>query len=701
MESPITNTPTISNEREAIELRQKNEEEMELTSVVEEIVDYYIANYYQSRFNIIKAKYLFDWDERRMVSDTFNDDAWNLSCHRHWLIDSIHETFTKEVLNQNFTPKMIPLHPCKKDYTDDAQDAYDWMYHRSRFETTVAERAFSEAILIWDSYVFFGKEKFGWYEIPTAEHISFFEMFLEPMATSFETSRYKIVRKIMDVVDIIKKYEYVTNRDDEWAFVEWMLNREAISETIWAALYQSDFSKIRDINTWEMQYSRACENYCNWVDGWDRSQLFQDWFSTGQCYEDLFWLNEDNTLCEVIEFWEKTSEWHKVRIMVNWYILPTNEIVFEQDPFGNIYYEESIGSPVHRGMGHKLMPRQREADLQLFIINNGMKMHAFPDWMSDSWLVDANEKLVTTLNWTWWGKVFKSKKSNIQGKQPFQPISYIDKDVLTLARGRLSEIEAAALRDVWLNNYMMGSDGRIERVRALWEQKIEQSRARLKTVKKSISTTLNKSYYIWLDILDWKFSKKLLERIDDDNQPYMADLNIKDIINWFEVLVSSEWFREESLKDLWQNILNTVNGMSDLLADEFGTTFDKKKLACALATSYWLDWLVFLTPEDRIKERREVLKTGMEMAKLEQEFAQQSQQSMQPQQQWPDPMIEWTIAMLQEVEDPRNRQRIAEKKIKELQNEWVQFDAEQFMEAVMSWEDQEIYTDERWMLFNG
>ncbi len=44
------------------------------------------------------------------------------------------------------------------------------------------------------------------YEIPTAEHVSFWEMFLEPMATSFDTSRRRVVRKIVDSVDVIKKY---------------------------------------------------------------------------------------------------------------------------------------------------------------------------------------------------------------------------------------------------------------------------------------------------------------------------------------------------------------------------------------------------------------------------------------------------------------------------------------------------------------
>ena len=91
------------------------------------------------------------------IRQTLGSDA--LNCHRHGLIDSVHDTFTKELLNQNFTPKTLPIHPSKREYTDDAQDAYDWMYHRSRFESDVAEKAYSEAALIGDSYAFFGIKK--------------------------------------------------------------------------------------------------------------------------------------------------------------------------------------------------------------------------------------------------------------------------------------------------------------------------------------------------------------------------------------------------------------------------------------------------------------------------------------------------------------------------------------------------------------
>lgn len=687
METPFTNEATAPEEQESYELRPADYEEQELRDVVEEIVDYYICNYYPSRFDIIKAKYLFNGDEKRAVWDTFSDSKSNLTCHRHGLIDSTHDAFTKEVLSQNYTPKMIPLHPCKREFTDDAQDAYDWMYHRSRFETEVSEQAYSEAVLIWDSYAFFGKKKYGWFEVPTSEHISFFEMFLEPMATSFEHSRYKIVRKVLDSIDVIKKYEWITDWNKE-TFIEWLPNSEAILETIDAALYDSDFSKIWDINTWEQKYQEACDNYCNWVDGWSREQKFQEWFSTGRCYEDLFWLSEDSSLCEVIEFWEKKSEWYQVRVMVNGYLLPTDEITLEYDPFGNIFYEESIGSPVHRWLWHKLMPRQREADMLLFIIDNWIKMHAFPDWITESGLLDADNNIIKNLFWSAEGIVMTPKKSNMAWKQPFRAVEYMAKDILNLSRVRLGEVETSAYRDAGINSYIMWWDGRVERVRAAHDDRMNQSRARLKTIKKSISTALNKSYYVWLDILDWKFGKKLLERLDDDNKPHMVDLNIKEIVNNFEVLISSEGQREESLKDLWQNILNTVNGMWELLSDEFGTIFDRKALACSLAESYGLDGLKFLTPEQRLSERKEQLSYGLEVAKLEKEIAKEAQEMQWPEWQqqqeglfdprtWEplDPALVWAILDFLESQGGQQQQPAAQ--------------------------EQEIFTDEQWALFNG
>lgn len=617
-------------------IRSLKPEEQLYQNRIKEVIEYYLRNYYPSRFDIIKAKALFAWDEKIATANTLWDTP--LSIHRSWLIDSIHDTFTKELLNQNYTPQTLPMHPSLRSKSNEAQTYYDWAYTWSWFEDDVSEKLLTEANLIWDSYVFFWKKESFWKDIPSAEHISFFEMFLEPMSTNFETWRIKIVRKIYSTGDVLDKYSKIINFNKK-TIIDWVKDSEAIIETYSNCIYKTDFKKIYDIASYESKYIEEVNNCCNWVD-WDFRAKYMEILENWSLYESIFWFSEDNKLHEVIEIWEKKWNKHIPKIMINWYLFDLiSDVEFEYCPFANVYFEESIGSPVHRWIWHKLWNKQRQCDMYEFIINNGVKMHAFPDWITDWGIKDSDEKLVKNLLWTWEQKVYQNSNKAIQGKQPFRPIDYIDQNILNLVRIRLQETEAWAYQDVWMNSYMSWWDWRIERVRSLWEQRIEQSRARLKTIKKSIAYALTKSYYIWLDILDKSFSKNMLEKIDADGNIELEDLDIKSIKNSFQVVLASEWQRQDSLNTQWQNILNTLNAFWEFIVSDPTLEFDKKQLAEAVASNNGVEWLKFLTAEERIEKKRKETDVMVQLAKIELEWQleiERMKQELMPQQpaQW-------------------------------------------------------------------
>lgn len=57
--------------------------------------------------------------------------------------------------------------------------------------------------------MYFGTRKEFGETLPAAYHISFFEMFVEPLASSFYDSRTHIVRKIMSTNDVMLRYNSV------------------------------------------------------------------------------------------------------------------------------------------------------------------------------------------------------------------------------------------------------------------------------------------------------------------------------------------------------------------------------------------------------------------------------------------------------------------------------------------------------------
>lgn len=611
-------------------VRALTTKEKDIHSVVENIISYYIRNYYPSRFDIIKAKNLFAWDEEMAVRNSIWDSP--LSCHRHSLTDTVHDAFSKELLNQNFTPKVLPIHPKHKDKSHDSQSYYDWAYHSSKFETDVAEKVYSEAALLWDSYCFFGRRDYMWMDLPFSEHVSFFEMFVEPMATSFEESRNKVVRRIVSSYDIVNKFQNLVNFKKKDVIHKWLTLEESISKTNGNAMYKANFKKLYDIAFFWSAYKKYLDNCCNWPD-WYNQRKYYEVVESWDLYENLFWISDDNTLCELIEFWErKWDKWIPTILVNGFSIYEWKE--YDYCPYANIYFEENVWSAVHRGIWHKLLPKQRICDMYQFCLTNGIKMHAFPDWITDWWISDWNENAIVTLNWSWSQKVYKNWNKNIVWKQPFRPIEYLTKDVLWIIDGSLSKIVASAYEDIGINSYILWWDGRVERVSAAFKERVEQSRARLKTIKKSISDALNKSYYIWLDLLTTDFWKELIETIDNDWKVTLKDLKIKDIKWNFYVLISSEWQREDSLATAWQNVLNTLSALWEFLNSP-DIEFDKKELAAAVTSWNWIEWLKFLTNEERIKKKQEDNKLMLELARMDLEMQleiEKMKQEMMPQQ---------------------------------------------------------------------
>lgn len=593
----------------------RNDDDSSLISSIENIVDYYVRHYYPSRFEIIKAKKLFAWDEKAMVKESFGSDA--LSIERHGLIDSIHEAFYKDIINKNYTPKMIPLHPSKREHAVDANTAYDWMYHVSWFEWDVKSKVIYESLLLWDSYVFFGKQDQFGIETPSTSHVSFFEMFIEPMAQDFNSSRTKIIRKIVDVNDVISMYDWLIDREEKFRDTEY--TNEHVARNSWSAsVYRTDFTKIRDIEASESKYAESLNECCGWE--YNKKQIV-DYLETGKMYESLYGIDPEWSLVELIQVWNRTSEWVEVSIMINWYKFVTLTW-YDDFPFGNIYYEDSIWSPLHRWVGHKLLARQRECDMYLFALTNGIKMTAFPDWVSDSWLQDSNGSPVANIMWSWSGEVYQSAKWAIQWwNQPFKPIQYISVDALSLLRLRLWETVQTAMNDIGINSYVLWWDGRVERVSGAFQERVNQSRSRLKTLEKSLSSSLTRSRYTWLEELDESFTKDILEKIDDDGIISLESINIKNIKNWFHVLVSADWFRDETAKDAGQNILNTVSGMWELLKDEqWNWLIDVKDFWSALASNNWVSWLKYLTKEQRLEQMKDKIEMALEYQKLQSEL---------------------------------------------------------------------------------
>jgi hypothetical protein len=131
---------------------------------------------------------------------------------------------------------------------------------------------------------------------PTIEHVSFFEMFYPISTYNFYRSQWKARRKIMSFDEIKNKWGRSIDFEDENTCKAIKNSNTPISTT--------DFSKIRDIKTFEKQYIKACVTNAE-----PDNNIMSDFV-----YNNLFSvISKDNDLYELIEYREEDS----LVIMIN------------------------------------------------------------------------------------------------------------------------------------------------------------------------------------------------------------------------------------------------------------------------------------------------------------------------------------------------------------------------------------------------
>lgn len=167
---------------------------------------------------------------------------------------------------------------------------------------------------------------------PSLEHISFFNMFHEPLAKTFDDSRYKVRRRIVSTNQFYNSYNWFAKRAENIEKFKELPLMQNIYQYGAERLYSRDFDRIWSINDYKQNYVDLCcaaqegsENMGN-VDGsYDISE------------QDLFQIDyEKNKLHEVYEVWSDEG----LSIVMDGHLVYDDESPTEQ-PFGIITYDEN------------------------------------------------------------------------------------------------------------------------------------------------------------------------------------------------------------------------------------------------------------------------------------------------------------------------------------------------------------------------
>lgn len=568
-------------------------------------IKYYIDNIFPEAYEIIKQKVLFSGDiEYKIKKLTWES---NLTHKIYPLIDSTHETFVSSLLDTELSPVVIERVPWAEELKKEAQHFYDWSESMSKIGDT-EELIQREGSLLWTSYAIFGSkenlvynnpkvwkpvDEWDWEvtEFPNADHVSFFELFCEPWCSDFDKSRYKIRRRLMTLNQMKEEYVYIDFEQTKETIQDWDVElSDFIERTAWHCLYTRDFNRIRQIKDYEYQYRKnLVEKNLDW-----------NLFDVG-LYEDMFKMVIDEWgIHEVIEYWS----WESLIVMVNGYVIYDGDNPYGNvDPFACVVYEEIPGSYRWRGIWQKLMPLQTEANMLFSAVNNGIKMHLFPDYAITKWsLKDTNWTDISQLKRIWW-KVYEIPQGNTLTSEPFKAIHFVEKDVLSLANRRLLEIKAEAMEIIGTNSYTQWWQGKIERSASAVSQRVAATRSRLNGIVKSLNRFRQKSFYVRLYIASIYFPDELMVRlIDSDNNASFLKISPSEILNKFEILIDRETAVSIRRSEAVSNTIQTLNALTPYMVDQnWLPTLDIRDTIDKMLKESML-WDVKILNEEWIKE---------------------------------------------------------------------------------------------------
>ena len=600
---------------------------------LKKILEHYRDNVFPDMFDIIKAKKLYNKEYEHELKKHHME---NKSAKIYPLILSVHDTFMASLYDNDLRPKIFPVEDIDADIVDNAERFFQWWVEISETEET-QETIRNEASLIGTSYWIPGytttQIKDDEWEtktifIPALFPVSFFEMFHSVGATDFYKAPEKFRRRFMSFDQL--KDAFFPIWDEMWVQVE--KKKTAILEAP-MPLSKADFTKIYDI----FAYSNTYINYM-----WDKEVT---WLT----YDETFNVLDSSSYCEVVDLYI----WDQLMVMVNGYFVYSwvSPFYYWEDmasgkewPFIELTYEKWKWA-IAQWIWQKLMWHQRQCNALYNSISDAMYRHLNPILATIQWaLIDPTTgNAPTVIDYREW-KVYNINPSYAWVGNAISKLDFTDYNILSLSINYFEWIKADAFNIAWVNSYVMGWEGKVERSRYWAEQKVNSSKARLNPMIKSIWRFYSKLFYhwLWLSKQSWATTAYIQ---DEDGTKYI--INLDELDKKFKIVCSadtnveeSKWAKVQGLLTMQQNTAQFAQNPITWLSD-----IDNWAFLSSIADYAGLKWFKPMS----VEEQKEYIDKSYEIknyiAQKEAEAQQQTQQQPTEQQ----PMSQDEMAMLQQM----------------------------------------------------
>lgn len=602
----------------------RSDETMDIISTVRNSIELFARYKFPEIYSIIKSKVLYAWDMRLHFLAMGDEDS---TAEVYPLISSVHDSFVANLYDTNISPRVSATKEEFQSKAESAQNFLDWANDISNSEKA-KQLIRAEAALIGTSYGMCWWDRrdkkitiprLNWeaktldrsISQPVLDHVSFFEMFYDIGTRDFYNARWKVRRKIMSTENIVKAYDKLK----EWGFTD--EDKEKINDTIWDVISNKDYTKIYNI-----------KNYEHLIEDEDVLQSSLTEFLEENV---LTTIDENNKFNEVIEFY--TSEKMIVLINGHEYINIDNPFPL-WDPFAIITYEAQIGTCMGIGLGHKLMPYQRNANMYWCNIKDALMRHLRPMYQYVKGTVrDVDGEAPFILNYVPW-KMYETEDKNSISAMPL-----ISTDAISLGISQLNDTIAKAYESIGTNNYVQWGQGKVERSLGAANLKVQIMMTRLKPLNHSMGAFEQRVFEQWLTLAAMNMDDEQEIRVfgEDGNESFVK-IEPLDLIDKFDITVDVDALRDLTRNERAKGAIELLNSIAQYNINPISQT---PAIAPETVIEYLTGELDFKLKPMNDAERAEYTKRHVELTKQIQEWTGNTP--------WGKPIQnEWTIPQPQE-----------------------------------------------------
>ena len=521
-------------------------QEKKVMDLCRNIIPYYERIFFNRYIQDYKDYLWYKWDRAALIADWQTNVSFPLIS---WMVDTMFASMYDSKLKFNLTGDWL------KGTDKILNGAFDY----NGEWRTVLMAAIKECIITGKGYVkpyftnYQEKKMVRWKNVgriikrPVFEYKSVFDIFYDYNWTISE-SPFIIERSIFNSDKIIKKYASQIKKDDPTAFIMWVCANPKIDR-----YSQYDINRVKHLiayedmiknNKWNISTVIPTVSVSNWTDA-----------STIDSHNNVFAVDFiKNNVYEVIEYTDNDY----ITVLIDGKLLFSKKRIKDIDwpVIEGISFNEIPWTSDSLWISSMLRDSQMVTNTLYNVYLDNLKMQLSPMYEQVWWMnsiLGKSNKIVYEPN-----KIVTTNAPNsIRKLDLCIPSLWVVNDIqfiITLAKDK-----------VWINDYAMWTDGKVERVASWVDVKINQFKSRLMPLTNSINEAM------------WKIGKMIL-------MMYANNYKKSELIE-----LGLEWeLKLETFIDE-RNISFQLSSLS-LLENEEKLEYLSKNLQTLMWLSTWPDW---------------------------------------------------------------------------------------------------------------